>query len=597
MGDTQWLIPKSVTLDPRNILANRQITDCGTHTMTSKSQGRRSRKNDKCERCCGKDWECLPGSDDGSCEACEEGGLECIQPNRRPAARKRPKTEDNITDDEGYPANRTMSSVTVTSKRNDITAEDQTSRVARPIRGHRMKPSPTPELPPKKKKSGPATCDLCETDKALRLESRNTAMLACQIESCGKWWHHWCLMTLQYADDAITPDFTIFSPQVGNRENENLIFICPDCSRSERGYANQAAEAMSTFLDTMRRLRREAVNAEIPETPNPMLSSSAMESGQAQISENIPRWQDAATTPFEPARNEKFQGFDKAEVTNLMRNLTQSIFDYDLEICDILERFAKGVGYITMPLGSWDVIDTCSTMVPGRTWYLPDDANDLTRRHAPITNALRDILGTPRDMPLKIDRSYESIPFSKVHSTLIWSFVMDILLNKIEIYELPNMKPMRIMMWAVHSFADERWPGKGMEALQEVELRTWSRPQFQAELQQNKAFITRKFDDFLEPLTKGFSNKYSHHKDDLINTMIKLWSYFQSLRGTWVEIKPELGSKFDPSKFEIRDDDGTTNLDNKYSVAWVVRRGFEYHGIDGALIATQKAVVVLDRQD
>ncbi|KAH6714156.1 hypothetical protein BKA61DRAFT_607280 [Leptodontidium sp. MPI-SDFR-AT-0119] len=70
------------------------------------------------------------------------------------------------------------------------------------------------------------------------------------------------------------------------------------------------------------------------------------------------------------------------------------------------------------------------------------------------------------------------------------------------------------------------WPGQGKDALQEIELRTWSKPQFQAELLQNKAFISKKFDDFLAPLTKGFNHKYSHYKDDLISTMIKLWSYF-----------------------------------------------------------------------
>lgn len=71
-------------------------------TMTSKPQARRSRKNDRCESCSRNDWGCVRRSEDGSCEVCEERGLECIQPNRRPAARKRPKTEEThiISEDE-----------------------------------------------------------------------------------------------------------------------------------------------------------------------------------------------------------------------------------------------------------------------------------------------------------------------------------------------------------------------------------------------------------------------------------------------------------------------------------------------------------------
>lgn len=209
---------------------------------------------------------------------------------------------------------------------------------------------------------------------------------------------------------------------------------------------------MSTFLDTMRRLRIEARNTEIPETPNPMVSSSARELSEAQASQHIPPWSDEVAMPFELAKNEKLQGFDETEVKNLMRHLTESIFNFDLEVFEILERFAS---YNKTPLGSWNTIDACSKIIPGKAWYLLDDVSGLTGMHAPITAALRAILGIPRHMPFKIDPSYKSVPFSKVHVALIWSFVMDILLNKIDIYELPNMKTLRIMMSAIHSFADE----------------------------------------------------------------------------------------------------------------------------------------------
>ncbi|KAH7410654.1 hypothetical protein BKA64DRAFT_638315 [Cadophora sp. MPI-SDFR-AT-0126] len=515
--------------------------------------------------------------------------------------------------DERYPGSRASSTVIVSSKPNDGLMEKYQSRKARSKGALLKKSSPAPILPAKKKKTGPARCDICENDNSMWKESKDTAMVACQIQECGKWWHHWCLMTVQNVggNDA-TSEYVIFSPQVGNQENDNLIFICPECSRPPgRGYANQAAEAMSTFLETMRRLRAgdetcelgsSAEVAEVPETPGPILSSSAApDPTQSQSSLRALGWPDRETEVFEPTRIEKLRGYDKSEVATLMRHLDQSISNFARDTWEIVERLKNDEEYkfhscSPTPLTNWDMIDSCANNIPGRKWYDIDSAKDMTRSHAPITAALREMLAVPKDVSLEIDLIYHDVPFRKVYVTLIWWFVMDVLLNKIDIYELPNMKPMRIMMWAVQRFAEERWPKQGMEALQEVELRTWHRSEFQAALLENKRFLTAKFDAFLEPMTRGYDNisKYSHPKHDLIEALIKLWSYFQSVRGTFVDIQPTLGEPFDPDRFQIADDDIKLDPNEGFRVTWIVRRGFEYHGLDGVLIVKEKAIVVVD---
>jgi hypothetical protein len=42
---------------------------------------------------------------------------------------------------------------------------------------------------------------------------------------------------------------------------------------------------------------------------------------------------------FEPAKDEIYQGFDEDEVKGLFRDLHQSIYDYNLEVCQTIDRF------------------------------------------------------------------------------------------------------------------------------------------------------------------------------------------------------------------------------------------------------------------
>ncbi len=133
--------------------------------------------------------------------------------------------------------------------------------------------------------------------------------------------------------------------------------------------------------------------------------------------------------------------------------------------------------------------------------------------------------------------------------------------------------------------------------MQEIQLRTYNKTDFQTELLQNKDFLKKNFDSFLAPLTRGFDNisPWSHHKDEILKTTIKLWSYFTSLRGRVEEIPVVIGEQYDGGKCETHDEDKRmeNGVGEKGKVAWLVHRGFRYRGIDGDVVFTQKARAIV----
>lgn len=197
-------------------------------------------------------------------------------------------------------------------------------------------------------------------------------------------------------------------------------------------------------------------SAEIAESLNQVGSSfSVVNVAQQQPVQQQLHWREPELAVFDLAEEEKFQGLDKSEVNSLMRNLRQSIFNYDMEICDIIKRFGPEEDvHITVPLGFWNTVDPGANILQGEEWYLADSVWKRSQTHAPITAALRKMLGNPGDLPLQIDPDLRHIPFSEVHTAFIWWFVVDVLLNSIDIYDLPNMKPLRVMMSAIHNFGE-----------------------------------------------------------------------------------------------------------------------------------------------
>jgi hypothetical protein len=116
----------------------------------------------------------------------------------------------------------------------------------------------------------------------------------------------------------------------------------------------------------------------------------------------------------------------------------------------------------------------------------------------------------------------------------------------------------------------------------------------------NTQYIIRKMETYLEPLTKEFDKitPWSHHRAQLIETTIRLWSYFEAPGGMFTVIQPAIGSIFDPREQEGYTEDGDNYIPDKRlkkSVLWVRRRGFRYaeKTSDGLRETSVKAIVLV----
>jgi hypothetical protein len=235
-------------------------------------------------------------------------------------------------------------------------------------------------------------------------------------------------------------------------------FICSKCLDQQNGHVSGA---IAEYVNTMERLKRRVSSRE-DRWHEPCIqvdfSSKTIEDQQ----EILPQEDEylgltgLTGTAFELAREEIFQGFDKSEVDDLMQRLDQSMYDYNKEIKDVVERFGDSDdSYIKKPLAEWKLVDAGGNFVAGQPWYHLDyPTKKKSGSHLPITAALRSMLQSPDDKPLEIDPNLGSLSFFQVYYGFVGWFVIDVLSNEIDIYELPNMKPMRAMMSAVKDFAD-----------------------------------------------------------------------------------------------------------------------------------------------
>jgi hypothetical protein len=240
---------------------------------------------------------------------------------------------------------------------------------------------------------------------------------------------------------------------------KDVTFICPNCCNPEReDLANAVKQATSDIEEAVGRIHQIATAEKegwretlIPIPPQECENTPAFEHNVESL-----EIEEARTTYFEPARQERFEGFETQKINSLLDNIRDAVYDHDREICYAKELFHDGSD-ISMdePLRAWDQIEPGQHFVPGREWFeVSGDANNLSESHAPITAALRRMLGTPGDKPLYISSDLMDVPFSQVHTALINWFVFDILNNELNIYLFPNMKPLRPMMTAVANFGD-----------------------------------------------------------------------------------------------------------------------------------------------
>jgi len=212
--------------------------------------------------------------------------------------------------------------------------------------------------------------------------------------------------------------------------------VCPKCiGQPEKGYDKAVHQAMKAFISTYETGKKQEIEkASSTECPTHILSA-------------------LDDIDFELAREEKYNGFDDNLVHSLVRNLHQSIFDYDIEIQSTIDRSVATSDIPTrMPLTTWDFVDAHSSVASGQQWFDIDEAGvKRATRHAPITAALRTMLGITDGDPLMIASNLTNLTHSQVHTGLVSWFAFDVIDNRFDIYGLPNMKSMRAMMTAVAS--------------------------------------------------------------------------------------------------------------------------------------------------
>src|SRR3954465_3180180 len=104
------------------------------------------------------------------------------------------------------------------------------------------------------------------------------------------------------------------------------------------------------------------------------------------------QWREESPAILPPPRNERYYGFSKSVISGLVRKLDQCIFDYNKEVCDMIEVFKEsGDEAMSTPLKVWKRIDTRADILAGHKWYEIDNVNtNPVQGHAPITASLRD---------------------------------------------------------------------------------------------------------------------------------------------------------------------------------------------------------------
>jgi hypothetical protein len=275
-------------------------------------------------------------------------------------------------------------------------------------------------------------------------------MILCDIEQCGLWYHDLCLLK----DDTKEPkNMLLFSTKQGMN---GAAFICPKCLDQPEGYKSDViTEAIGSILRRVKRLVSIDPTVENSQSPctSPQFSS---QQPPIQSSEDLQWNQDSIVTLQRP-KNEKYEGFEQSVIRSLVRDLDKCIFNYNKEVCDVIEVFGdpENENFKT-PLKAWSQIDAKASIVAGQQWYqITDGSMNLPNGHTPITASLRTMLQTDHDAPLEIKASLSDLEFPLVHRAFVSWFVLDVLGNKLDIYELPNMKPMRVMMAGIHQFGEE----------------------------------------------------------------------------------------------------------------------------------------------
>jgi hypothetical protein len=293
-------------------------------------------------------------------------------------------------------------------------------------------------------------CGICHKKTRNSGEKRSdSVMLQCDISTCNTWYHLSCIQWVK-------PERQILlSLTMGTKRFD---FICAKClGLQAEHYTNEVSRAVKNLKFTIETIKNRVYDDSDATPEACMYEPPALEKYNPSLGANAYGLEDGpGMLQFALTRDEKFQGFEQSRIIWFLREIDQVVYSYDREVCWTRKILRDGSNsYIENPLQNWDTIDAGQEFTEGSEWFnLHDYTNIASTSHHPITAALRLLLKTPSDQKLAISSELGNITFSQVHMSLIYWFILDILSDKRNMYELPNMKPMRAMMAAVANFGD-----------------------------------------------------------------------------------------------------------------------------------------------
>ncbi|KUJ18611.1 uncharacterized protein LY89DRAFT_717194 [Mollisia scopiformis] len=568
-----------------------EILEIGpTKPMASKENPNKRGRGQACNSCRKNRVRCVPSEASeakaGACGTCLDAGLKCSSSASGSGKAKRAiEAIGHTLNRESIESNRTISSTTVSLHLQDSSMD--------PLPKKTRKSKTT--QPPQKQDKSPNACGICLQDHVSSGETKgDKLMLRCDIKSCSKWYHSSCVQFKNRGNQIF------HSFETGGKKST---FFCSECYNPKRkDLLNAVAQAESDFKETMERIKQTIIT-DGAWPPKTLVLSTEREQ------DNSPTFQRDASSleilpgpksNFDPAREDKYQSFQMDCIESLLRNIEQAVYDYNREIGCANDLFLDQHEVFKLtPLKFWHQIDPGCLFTSGKAWFQVDGtANNLSVGHAPITAALRRMLGTPDDQSLHISLDLEELSFSHVHTALINWFVVDILGSELNIYQFPNMKPLRATQAAIANFGDARWKGNGQSVLREIKLRAWHKNQFREEVIEKVGWqgeLIRRFEGFLAPMTKNSwrIDPRSESRANIIKHTIELWSYLDAAHGTLEIIHPSIGAAFDGRTCESTDEEHQSRSVGEKMIKWVLRRGFRFEELgSGGRPMAAKAIVI-----
>jgi hypothetical protein len=283
-------------------------------------------------------------------------------------------------------------------------------------------------------------------------------MIQCDIKGCEKWCHMVCLWKVKK-----NPRHISLLHAAGSEDN--TLFICPECVDRTAGDENhcitQANSEVARVLKGVKAQLLSQEDAEIEIVDSPIsIESSEEDIGSLDlnpVAENIPEdYPIPIDTGFVSAREEKYRGFDEKEVRGLMRKISQYALDYNIESCAIIEGFGDSKDEaLRHPLKVWTRVDPNAVITSGQNWYNTENVEgNHSNNHGPLTASLRSMLHLEENAPFSIPLGLRGLKFSHVHAAFLGWFVIDLLENKFDLFQLPNMKTLKAMLYGVHQFGE-----------------------------------------------------------------------------------------------------------------------------------------------